>query len=531
MNKISFCLKDYGYCFVATFLFILPAVFFAQQTYPQWGKLPAGPHSVGYQVINRYDYGRHFQPKLDFEGKVNPEQSALPIQISMWYPAGASTSKKMPFAEYRYVDAQKNTFKPLSEAEKKETANGIGFLAKFGLEMDLSDAQIQSIVQTPTAAVRNAPKLKGTFPAILVGVDGGPGTHNVLCEYLASLGYVVLLTPSVAHTGTWQAKQPQLALAERVGNLEYLLAFIRTQPFIDYKRIGVLGSNFDGMSALLFQMKNMQADAVVSLDGWEGKAGSQETLFQSPFFDANKMRVPYLTFLQDEKDPPSYLQLSQGVLDTLPYAERHYYVLQGMNHACLIGNLGIVPNVPAEKQEAYRFLYTRIGQFFDTHVKKSTEAQALLNKTATELAYPTGLLKVELDKKALAPIPTPEEFEKLIMSGNVEKALQIFKRGKAENPHLVLFDFQTLNLFSFRFGQQKKLETVLAIWQLGAEAFPHSPWVMDRLGDAYQHVGNREKAKEAYEKVHNLLNGAGDLDVERQQLKERVGEKLRKLEE
>lgn len=520
MSKIFFC----------TLCWLLwTSAYTLAQTYPQWGDLTAGPYTVGYQVINRYDYGRHFRPKLDFEGKANTEQSALPIQISMWYPTAASKAPKMPFAEYLYIDAQKNTFQTLSNTEKSEVGNDIRFLAKFGLELDLSDAQIRGILQSPTAALRNAPKLKGTFPAIIAGVDGGPGTHNVLCEYLASLGYVVLLTPSVAHTGTWQAKQPQLALAERVGNLEYLLAFLRTQPFIDHQRVGALGSNFDGMSTLLFQMKNMQADAVASLDGWEGKAGSQEALFQSPFFDANKMRVPYLTFLQDEKNPPPYLQLSQRVTDTLRYAERHYYVLRGMNHACLIGNVGIVPNLPPEKQEAYRFLYTRIGQFFEAHVKKSAVAQSLLQKTAINLGYSAGMLKVELDKKALAPVPTPEEFEKLIMDGQVEKALQIFKTGKAENPHLILFDFQTLNLFAFRFGQQKKMETVLAIWQLGAEAFPNSVWTMDRLGDAYQNVENKEKAKETYKKAIELLEREKNLDIERQQLKERVTEKLRKL--
>lgn len=498
--------------------------------HPQLSTLPLGPHAVGFQVFEQYDYGRHFQPKLDFEGKPNPGQSALPIQISMWYPAQATKLKKMLFAEYRYLDVQKNSFKPLSDQEKKDAGNGLKFLAKFGLDLDLSEQQIQNILQTPTAAALNAPKQKGPFPVIIVGVDGGPGTHNVLCEYLASLGYVVLLTPSVEHTGTWQAKQPQLALAERIGNLEYLLAFLRSQALADPQRIGVLGSNFDGMSALLFQMKNMQADAVVSLDGWEGKAGTQESLFQSPFFDANKMRVPYLTFLQDEKNPPPYLQLSQKVLDTLRYADRYYAVLQGMNHACLIGNLGVIPDLPAEKRQAYQFLYSRIGQFFDAYVKKSPEALQLLGKKAAEMAYPDGLLKVELQQKALPPVPTPEEFESIVMSGDLEKATRIFVSGKQLNPTLQLFDFQTLNLFSFRFGQQQKKEQVLAIWKLGAIAFPNSTSVMERLGDAHLAVGEKLQAKEQFEKALRVLNQDTQLDADtKKRLQSSLNEKLMKL--
>lgn len=77
--------------------------------HPQLSTLALGPHAVGFQVFNQYDYGRHFQPKLDFEGKPNSGQSALPIQISRWYPAQANKLKKMLFAEYRYLDAQKNS--------------------------------------------------------------------------------------------------------------------------------------------------------------------------------------------------------------------------------------------------------------------------------------------------------------------------------------------------------------------------------------------------------------------------------------
>lgn len=169
--------------------------------HPQLSILPLGPQAVGFQVFKQHDYGRYFQPKLDFEGKLNPGQSAVPIQISMWYPAQVNKLKKMLFAEYLYLDEEKNTLNPLSEAKKKEVGNGLKFLAKFGSDLDLSEQQIQNILQTPSAATLNAPKQKGPFPVIIMGVDGGPGTHNVLCEYLASLGYVVLLTPSVAHTG------------------------------------------------------------------------------------------------------------------------------------------------------------------------------------------------------------------------------------------------------------------------------------------------------------------------------------------
>lgn len=475
------------------------------QTPPQWGELQPGPHPVGYQVLHHYDYGRHIRPKFDFEGKENAGEEALPIQISMWYPAQASSTPKMGYEEYLYIGKQKNTFQPLSAEEKRAAGNDLRFPSKFGADIDLSDEQLQRILQTPCAATQNAKNLKGPFPLIISGTDGGPHSNNILCEYLASLGYVVLQTPSAEHTGTLQANKPQLALAERVGNMEHLMAFAKTLTFVDGQRVGILGVNFDGMAALLYQMKNMQADAVVSLDGWEGKAGSKSALFASPFFDANKMRVPYFTVQQDEKDPPSYLQPDQTIFDTFLYADRYYSILQGMNHAYLIANLAVIPDLSLDKRKSYHFLFSSIGQFFEAYLKKSSTALAFIQKAALENGYPEVIHKVVLKKKAFPAVPSPDEFEKIVMSGEIDKAMHILQEGKKNNPGLSLFDLQTLNLYAFRFTQRKQPETVRAIWQLGVEAFPNSAWAMEKLGDAHLVLSNKSAALQCFEMVLALL--------------------------
>ncbi|WP_148270228.1 hypothetical protein [Haliscomenobacter hydrossis] len=493
------------------------------QIHPQWGELKPGPHAVGYQVFHHYDYGRHIRPRLDFEGKENAGEEALPIQISMWYPAQASNTPKMRYEEYLYIGKQKNTFLPLSAEEKKAAGNDLLFPAKFGAGIDLSDDQLQHILQTPCAATQNAKNLKGPFPLIISGTDGGPHSNNILCEYLASLGYVVLQTPSAAHTSTLQANKPQLALAERMGNLEHLMAFAKTLSFVDGLRVGILGVNFDGMSALLYQMKNMQADAVVSLDGWEGKAGSKSVLFASPFFDANKMRVPYFTVQQDEKDPPPYLQPDQSVFDTFLYSDRYYGVLQGMNHAYLIANLALIPDLAPDKRKAYHFIFSSIGQFFEAYLKKSSTALAFIQQSALENGYPEGIHKVELKKQAFPAVPSPEEFEKIVMSGEMDKAMHILQEGKKNNPGLSLFDLQTLNLYAFRFTQRQQPETVRAIWQLGVEAFPNSAWAMEKLGDAHLVLSNKSDALHCFEKALALLGNDPASAA--------IAEKIKKLKE
>lgn len=488
-------------------LFILLAFpVYAPAQYSHLKDLKFGTYPVGFQVFNRLDYGRHMYPKIDFEGKQNEGKSALPLQIAVWYPAqNDNNAPKLLFEEYAYLTKQVNYYKPLSEKDKQEAREIIRGPAKFGANIDLSDADIQAIAKTPTAAVKDVPPQTGNFPLIICAYQGGPSFNNILCEYLASLGYVVIATSSISKVGSWQATKPQLAIQESINNLEYLLNFAQELPFVNPKQLGVIGTNFEGMPALLFQMKNMQADAIVSVDGWEGKKGSVNTMLESIHFDVNKMRVPYFSIMQDELNPPPYLTLSQTLYDTLSYSQSYYYVLKEMNHSYLIANLGMIPTLSPEKSSAYAFLYTSIGHFLDASIKKSPVSARFMQQTAVENGFLKEMIKTEIKKNALPAVPTPDEFETLVMSGDIEKATRIFKEAKKLNPNVNMFDYQTINLFAFRFNQQKRFDKTLAIWQLGAEAYPESVSVMENLGDTYHNLNNVSMAKQSYEKALHLL--------------------------
>src|SRR5687767_13977365 len=106
--------------------------YFGFSQHPQWGALKSDKYPVGFKVISQFDYGRYIRPKVDFEGKRNEEELALPVQISMWYPAKSSRDKKpMRFEEYVYLTKQKNNFKALTETEKQGSADVMRFPAKF----------------------------------------------------------------------------------------------------------------------------------------------------------------------------------------------------------------------------------------------------------------------------------------------------------------------------------------------------------------------------------------------------------------
>ncbi|MDX1941781.1 MAG: tetratricopeptide repeat protein [Saprospiraceae bacterium] len=513
-----------------TFFLLFSISLYAQ--YSHLKDLKFGSYPVGFQVFNRFDYGRHTQPKLDFEGKLYEGESALPMQIAVWYPAQIdNNAPKLLFEEYAYLTKQVNYYKPLTEQDKQEAREIIRGPAKGGANIELSDADIQAIAKTSTAAVKDAKPQAGTFPLIICGYQGGPSFNNILCEYLASLGYVVVATSSISKVGSWQATKPPLAIQESINNLEYLLNFAQSLSNVNTKQLGVIGTNFEGMPALLFQMKQMQADAVVSIDGWEGKQGSVPTILESIHFDVNKMRVPYFAIMQDEQNPSPYLTLSQAIPDTLVYSQSYYYVLKEMNHSYLIANLSIIPSISPEKSSAYSYLYTSIGHFLDAFVKKSPTSIRFMQQTATENGFPQAIIKTAIKKNALPAVPIPDEFEALVMNGDIEKVTNIYKAAKKSNPNVSLFDFNTIRLFAFRFNQRKQYDKVLAIWKLGAEAFPESVRVMENLGDTYQNLNNSIMAKQSYEKALQLLvNNAAWSEQDKNVMRAALLEKIKKVE-
>ncbi|MBA4055163.1 MAG: hypothetical protein C0490_10655 [Marivirga sp.] len=497
------------------------------QTYSQWGNLKPGKYGVGYKVNNLYDHGRSIQPKADFEG-ISSLQNALPVQVSMWYPTAVNANvTRMKYGEYVYLTLQKNNFIPLNSEEKHRAYDVIRTMAKVSSRVELSDEQMKAIYDTPVAAVRDAPFASGKFPVVVSGTDGGPHSLNILYEYLASLGYIVLSTPSIERDGTRQANAPQKVLIDRIGNLEFLVALANELPGADCTKMGVLGVNFDGMSALLYQMKNMQCDAVVSIDGWEGKGFGEETIRSSPFFEANQLRVPYLTVQQHDPDPNFSNKLSQKLFDSFKYSNRYYYSLVGMNHASLIGGLAVLPDLPPDKRSAYEFIFNNIGFFFEAYVRRDAEALVRVNMSSEQQGLKKSMMNTEVRVEAFPAVPTADEFEKIIMSAQFDKAKRILVEGLKNNPELQLIDQGALNLFSFRFRQRKQADNVVAIRQLGVIAFPKSSSAMMQLGEALLMAGRNADATDAFSKTLTLLDNDPQLEEkEKGDLKAAVLKKL-----
>jgi len=338
-----------------------------------------------------------------------------------------------------------------------------------------------------------------------------------------------MATPSRSSYGTIQVSRPAAVIEARVRDLEYLLERAHRQTNVDTARIAVLGVNFDGMAALAFQMKNMAARAIISLDGWEGKRNSIATLQASLHYDPRRLRVPYLVVEQDERLPPDPLTLDRTIFDAFGYSDRQWLVMNAMSHAYLIGNPLVYPDVPPERRQAYELLVRSIHRFLDAALGERPKPLATLATAEGSSDGRSALVKEIVQVDARPAVPDDAELERLIMVDKaVDKVTTILREARRGDSTFVLFPQGTMALYAFRFSRQNDRPFALRLLELNAEAYPRSWSAADALGNGYRDSGDTTRAIEAYTRAVALLDAA-PASAESARTRQAVGEKIARL--
>jgi hypothetical protein len=501
----------------------------AQPAPRQWGALTPGPFAVGFRVAGEYDRSRRVGPPTDFEGRPNAGPLAMSMQVGIWYPATRpGSARPMAYGEFAALAAKRTDLAPPTAVERRTAVEGMRAFSGFAFGRQLPESLFRVVDTTSTFAFRDAAPVSGRrFPVLLAATDGSIAAATVLFEYLASHGIIVMATPSRMSYATIQVSRPAAVVEARVRDLEYLLDRAQRLPSVDTARVAVLGVNFDGMAALAFQMKNMAARAVVSIDGWEGKQGNVATVQSSLHYDPRRFRVPYLVVEQDERLPPGPLTLDRTVFDALRYADRQWLVMNAMSHAYLIGNPLAYPDVPAEKRDAYELLVRSVHRFLDAALTAQPGSLgSLVTADGANDGRSSALVKDIVRAQARPAVPDDAELERLIMVDKaVDKVASILREARRSDSAFMLFPQGTMALYAFRFSRQNDLPFALRLLELNAEAYPRSWSAADALGNGYRDARDNTRAIQAYLRAIELLNAApasADAARTRQAIEEKI---------
>lgn len=493
----------------------------AARTFPQWGTLDPGRYAVGFRVIEQYDRSRTHIPYKDYSGREIGAEHGRPIQIRMWYPTTAEPVDTMPYAEYVHLRASAMTFAPLTDHER--AAEERAFASRMHRRGSFSDAEIEDILRTPTAAVRDAAPASGPFPVVLVPPQGS--LHSwVLYEYLASHGYVVAIVPSHGPRSRNVPQSVSNAYETAVRDMEFAFGALHDVPEADVSRLGLLAFSSVSLHSILFQARQMAASAIVALEGWEGFLRGTRILAERPGYDPAAIRVPYMLIKKSKEERNPDYASDREFFEAITSSDRYRVIIEEADHQDFI-TLAYIANRQDEKRPIHDAACRITQAFFDAHLAGKPDGFAGFVASPHVAGLAAGQVKVE-HLEAAPAFPTHGELVRMLEDGGdtlAEVRGLLESRGNAADwmPEAMLID---LGYSLLREGHP---HTAVDVFELAIQAYPTSANAHDSLSDAHEAAGERAQAEQAAEQALALLDADTSLDdTRRERLRTALTEKL-----
>jgi len=471
-----------------------------------WGDLKPGPYGIGFKTIEKYDYQRPVGPILDYFGAPLEGERSRPMQMCIWYPADrAESDMPLVYGEYAFTNPEDEEFiTVLSALQNRE----IGYLGTvFGGDRGF----VLDVMSLELTAVRDAQPHEGSFPLIAYHPDlaGGVGDNAVLCEYLASHGFIVATAHSLGTIALNAEAQPN-DLESFARDLEFVIANVQELPHLDCNKLGVMGCGFGGAAALLLQMRSSGVAAVATLAGSFVDSRFVQATRENPYFGVERMHVP---LFQAYCTAESTLDLS--LVESLTYSPRFSLGIDEL-HPINLSTYGLMltshPSMTEAQKQAvtsgYPAVCRYVMNFFKAHLNGDNEAAEFVRANPEEHGFAGGL-HLELLPGQEVP-PTLDQFGYILRTYGVDTASGLYYKFRALDPEMILFNEAAMNALAYQRLQSNQVPEAIALFKMNADSYPASANVWDSLADGYRAANELEKAAECYRKLLEALpNDAG----------------------
>jgi tetratricopeptide (TPR) repeat protein len=154
----------------------------------------------------------------------------------------------------------------------------------------------------------------------------------------------------------------------------------------------------------------------------------------------------------------------------------------------------------------------RLDKLAATYRAEENEVKRILEKGFAEAVRVHNQI---LTREAGAPDLSPnaanllgarldQQFLSMVLKDGADKAVQMFRQIRKENPTAVVFSEFSVNGLGYLLLSQERVADAIAVFKLNVEAYPNSFNVYDSLGEAYMRSGDKELAVKNYQKSLEL---------------------------
>ena len=487
--------------------------------FPLWGTLERGPHQIGFRVIEAQDDSRSWRPERAPDGGAVAGGSGRPVRISIWYPA-ERRGRRMTYADYVRVPGT-GPFRDLNAVLARRETNL--------LQRIMRGQGAEALLRTPMAASSGAAPARGRFP--LVGYTAGLNEYLqhgnfVLCEYLASHGYVVVTVPQVGTTSLrLNFGIDPVSLETQMRDMEFALAQVRRLPVADPARVAMVGHSMGGVSSVIGAMRDSRVDAVVGLDASYSARPLLPTLTASPFYSVRNLRVPWLDLRRAANE-----ELDSSALQGLRHSDRYQMLVRGVSHADFTSYPMIAANfptdmagrTPAHASRVYELVVRSIRAFLDSSFADPLRIETALRALAGA-PQGAGLVETFVHLRR-EPVPlSSDELAFLIGRDGLEPVLA--RHAPAREKAL-------LNAAGYRLLEWQRTDEAILVFARNVRLNPGDSNLLDSLAEGYLAAGRLSEAAATYREVLRALPSDAALDERaRDALRRNAAAQLASIEE
>jgi pimeloyl-ACP methyl ester carboxylesterase len=495
---------------------------------PGWGTLTPGPFTVGFKSSWRLDpsraYNRVFGDKTTYASGKSPR----PMLINMWYPAEpAKNLEPMPHRGYLDIRSTEPQFSKFADELIGYEQDVVCTEIMRKRKQELTGAErrlLEGLWNAVTAAVRNAPPVGRRFPLVIYHSGGGSSFEDnaVLCEFLASHGYVVLGSAFQEPTGASYNIDGRLGSAR---DMEYLIAYANGLPDVDWKHIGIVGHSAGAQAALMFQAQDASpVDAVVSLDTTQDYTGLSDHRWDD-------MIKPILENRSNSRKPLLFLANCHAVFefaDQLTDAERYYLTFRDMGHNDFISQ-GIRrrdveslahPDDQARRNErdaarsAYTIVCECVVDFFDAYLKGDQNKKRALIKnfesnplggTAPHIRLlARGVSEPEPFQDGSKMPPEPRQVRPLLAKRGADATIAILKSYHEKEPVAPVFQRNFGFALVYELLENGQVREAVAFHRMYRSVGQDLVKIFISSGDSYLRQGAKTRAGHYFESARTL---------------------------
>lgn len=458
---------------------------------PSRYELEYGPYGAGFTVVEALDSTRSFRPLRDFRGTLAAEP-ARPVQVSVWYPTAAPADslprRTMRAGDFRLLQESEVDFGRVPDSAERRRLRESFIERAVGFGDD--SAAAAATWDDPIPVGRDARPHAGSHPTVLYFTALGVN-NPVLPAYLASHGFVVATFPSNGRMteGSLEFTPNALTLDTDLDDAGFVYGLLRRLPYADTDRLAVASFSGGSLAALLWVMRDMQAAAVVTVEGWERYRRGADILAESVHYDPHRVRVPYLMLERAaDEESPAYAKVPD-VVGALPYSTITRVAFRDAAHGDFLSHVpfGHTEDQPRIFETSARmirvFLERDLGP--DARVTPEPALPAVAEMTP---AADDPFFSVSLDP-AVGRVPTEEELFRLAET-DPEAAASLYEEAATSVPGRTLFRESVLTRAAIFAPEPAARATIL---RLVANAYPQSTSARFRLGEALAEAGRPEE--------------------------------------